>query len=200
MQVFFACKICTDTSKSFRINPDSEIQNTGTTVSKNMEDGQDNLLSSIKNMFEDKITAFEAKIEKIVETKLNEKLKSESLNKDASTLPPPEYKSYASKVLKVPEEVKKIIQDAKNDDKIEEKEEEKRSKNFILHGADEYGNTVEEVKKQDKQYINEILEHLGVKKEPAIILRLGDSKKSTRRPIKITMKTKEDKEKVMERY
>ena len=55
------------------------------------------------------------------------------------------------------------------------------------------------MKKQDKQYINEILEHLGVKKEPAIILRLGDSKKSTRRPIKITMKTKEDKEKVMER-
>ena len=42
-----------------------------------------------------------------------------------------------SKVLQLPTEVKQIMQDAKNEEKVQEKEQERRAKNFIIHGADE---------------------------------------------------------------
>ena len=94
----------------------------------------------------------------------------------------------------MPEEVRQIIQNAKNDDKIEEREHERRSKNIIIHGADEYGQSVDEVKELDKGYIRDIFKHLGIKSKPLNIVRLGDPKKSTTRPIKITMNTMTDKE------
>ena len=70
--------------------------------------------------------------------------------------------SYASKVLKLPAEVRKAIQDAKNEDKVKENEKERRSQNFVIHRADEVGDNVNEIKKNDAQYIFDILMKLGI--------------------------------------
>ena len=101
--------------------------------------------------------------------------------------------TYASKVLKVPEEVRKIIEDSKNNDKVEESEQEKRARNFVIHGADEYGNTPEKIKKLDTDYVIDILSHLGISQKPESVTRLGNPDDSKKRPVKVVMKTKEDK-------
>ena len=55
------------------------------------------------------------------------------------------------------------------------------------------------MQKQDAEYIDDILKHLGVHKKPENILRVGDPKKSNKRPTKVTMKTKVDKQTIMSR-
>ena len=85
----------------------------------------------------------------------------------------------------------------KNDDKIEESEAEKRSKNIIIHVAEEIGDNTEEIKKEDDGYVKEILKILGVKNTPASVTRLGNANDKKRRPIKVVMRSKEDKLYVM---
>ena len=105
--------------------------------------------------------------------------------------------SYAAKVLKVPEEVRKIIEDSKNNEKVEESEQERRSRNFVIHGADEYGNSVERMKKLDTEYVLDILKHIGIQEKPENIVRLGNAT-TKRRPIKVVMASKNAKGRVMQ--
>ena len=79
----------------------------------------------------------------------------------------------------------------------EETEQEKRARNFVIHGADEYGNTPEKIKKLDTDYVIEILTHLGITQKPESVTRLGNSNNLKKRPIKVVMKVKEDKQNVM---
>ena len=44
-----------------------------------------------------------------------------------------------------------------NDEKVEKLEQEKRLQNFIIHGAEEIGDTEEEMISNDDAYIKEIL-------------------------------------------
>ena len=46
--------------------------------------------------------------------------------------------------------MKQIIQDAKNEEKVQEKDQERRVKNFIIHAADEIGNNIDEIKVNDR--------------------------------------------------
>ena len=108
-------------------------------------------------------------------------------------------RSYAKVLgaLSSPQHIKEAIREAKNDDKIEESEAEKRSKNIIIHGAEEIGDNTEEIKKEDDGYVKEILKILGVKNTPASVTRLGNANDKKRRPIKVVMRSKEDKLYVM---
>ena len=89
------------------------------------------------------------------------------------------------------------MQDAKNEEKVQEKEQERRVKNFIIHGADEVGNNNDEIKVNDTEYIAQILTKIGVKSKPESIARLGKPNETNKRTMKIVMKTKQDKERVM---
>ena len=91
------------------------------------------------------------------------------------------------------------MQDAKNDDKVEETEQAKRANNLIIHGAEEIGEDSETIKKLDSEYIDDILKHLGVTKKPESVIRIGNPNKSSSRPIKVTLKTKADKQAIMSR-
>ena len=89
------------------------------------------------------------------------------------------------------------MREAKNDEKVEENEREKRSRNIIIHGAEEVGDSPEEIKKEDAQYISEILNKIGSPVKPNIITRLGEKSIDKNRPIKIVLKCKADKDSVM---
>ena len=89
------------------------------------------------------------------------------------------------------------MQDAKNDEKVEEKERERRSKNLIIHGAEEIGDDNNGIKEQDSGYVKEIFKKIGVDFEPLNIVRLGKANESRRRPIKIALKSNVEKNKVM---
>ena len=62
-----------------------------------------------------------------------------------------------SKILSVPTEIRKIMQETQNDEKVQKIEQEKRSQNFIIHGADEIGENSEDIKNIDVIYIKDIL-------------------------------------------
>ena len=89
------------------------------------------------------------------------------------------------------------MHEARNEEKIEDNEKKKRSCNIIIHGAEEVGDIPDVIKREDEVYVKEIFVKLGVEVEPTNITRLGEPNDSKRRPIKVVMKTKGDKEKVM---
>ena len=67
-----------------------------------------------------------------------------------------------SDVLRGPKDFRKIMQEARNEDKVEEREQEKRSNNFIIHGLKEGDETNDELKKNDEEIIGRFLEKVGV--------------------------------------
>ena len=196
--IFFACKTCIESSKVTGLtigNTTSPTKNItsqdGTAVSTNSD-----LISSFKAVLEDTVSQMENKLGSMIDDKLKDVLPIETTEENGEILTLNRGESYAAKVLKVPEQVRKIIENSKNDDKVEENEQERRSRNIIIHGADEYGNTPEEIKKLDTEYVIDILNHLGMSHRPESVTRLGNGT-SKKRPIKLIMKTKNDKAKVM---
>ena len=90
----------------------------------------------LTTMFGEKLTS----IDNIMKTSnicTDSTLPDSSLDSDVSNSVNPNLPTYASKVLKLPQEVKKIMLDAENEKRLEENEQEWRAKNFIIHGADE---------------------------------------------------------------
>ena len=89
------------------------------------------------------------------------------------------------------------MQEARNDEKVERVEQEKRSQNFIIHGAEEVGNDPEDIQKNDEQYLKDILKKLGVKAKTESVTRLGQANEARMRTLKTVMKTEVEKEEVM---
>ena len=180
-RVYFLCKTC-----------EEDVGSPCAASMKDMTPGDSNLVTTLQKMFEKKVNQLETKIEKVIDKKLGDKIEKIEKQADAN----PDKVSY-SKILQVPSEVRKVIEEAKNDEKVELSEQEKRSQNFIIHGAEEIGDTAEEVTKNDADYINDILKTLGVREKPESIARLGKPNESKGRVLKICMKTKAGKEMVM---
>ena len=187
--IFFACNKCVDPSGDPAISYGPQCQD------KQVTPAPEELVTSMKSILKDHVTSLESTIESLIEKKLCEKLPTTAVSEPSSTTEQQE--TYARKVLRVPEELRKIIQEAKNDDKVEESEQEKRATNFIIHGAEEFGDTTAEMKSLDNDYVDDILKQLGVQAKPESVIRVGASNESKSRPIKVTMKVKTDKQKVM---
>ena len=124
---------------------------------------------------------------------LNEKLKEQSQFLATVT---PEVKTYAE-LLEVQTVIRQIMQEAKNDEKVEEREKERRSKNFIIHGAEEIGGRIEKIKEKDTEFIGTILGKIGIESQPENITRFGKPNEGKMRIMKIVMKSKNDKDIVM---
>ena len=204
--VYFACKSCDLRLKEFPEIVITPPENPNPTELIPVSAENPNLISSIKQMFNQQVSTLENKLVSIIDEKLRDKgLTNRNTGEEGSeegevTVHPPtlEVKETYAKVLRVPEEVRKAIQDAKNDERVEESEQEKRAKNFIIHGADEYGETSKEIQEADDGYVKEIFQHLGASpRQPVKIMRLGKPNDHKRRPMKVIMNTKEEKEKVM---
>ena len=191
--LFFACRECVKSSGNSGIVVNPVIDGEKETERSNPKT-PDELVSSMETILKDHVSQIETKIDKMIEKKL------EAIVPAVAADGSPEQQGVSTKgVLKVPEELRKIMQDAKNDDKVEESEQAKRAPNFIIHGAEEFGDDEESMKKLDNEYIGDILKHLGLAAKPDSVIRIGDPKKSNSRPIKVTMKTKVDKQSVMSR-
>ena len=148
-----------------------------------------------------KLEAFSAgilsKVTEIMDMKLQQintstKTSTDPVNPDVST-PPATW----SNVVSQSQNMKTVMREARNDEKIEESEKQRRANNIIIHGADEIGASPDEIKKADDGYIKEIFAKIGVAVTPTTIARLGTPRENGKRPIKLAMKSKEDKEKVM---
>ena len=91
------------------------------------------------------------------------------------------------------------MQDAKNNERVIETERVKREKNIILHGITEFDGTFEEIKEQEHDYVKSLLDIIGVKSKPEYIGRIGKKLNERTRPIKLAMKTSQEKDEIMSR-
>jgi len=91
------------------------------------------------------------------------------------------------------------MQDAKNNERIIETERVKRGKNIILIGVTEYEGTPEEIEKQENDYVTSLLNIIGVNSKPEYIGRLGQKGIGRKRPIKLAMKSSQEKDEIMSR-
>ena len=115
--IFFACATC---SKSAEISGFTIITSVTNEDGKQKEAvNQGTLVSSMKSLFKEHVTDIEKTIENMIDKKLNEKIPA-SLLGDTNSATVDSQDSYTRKVLQVPAEVRKIIQETKNDDKVEE--------------------------------------------------------------------------------
>ena len=133
--IFFACSCCAKTSgeSGFAINKTKKYEQ-DTVVDQSTV--SDVLVTSMESILKDHVSKLEETIENMIEKKLNEKLPVASNDGEQNST---QQESYAHKLLQVPVEVRKVIKEAKNEERVEENEQEKRAKNFIVHGAEEIG-------------------------------------------------------------
>ena len=173
-------------------------------IDSTLDDSNDHLnkqetITTIRNLISDGISQIEAKIESTISEKIKERIadlhsSSTTTSSDGAGNDLP---SYAKKVLEVPKEIRKIIRNERNEEKVELMEKERRSSNFIIHGAEEFGATSEEIKEADTLFVNDILKHLRIKSKPVSVTRLGKIEKGKYRTLKIVMSNSENKEMVM---
>ena len=173
------------------------IQNLRSKEKSNADSTRDKgIVDSAGDTIESKFQAFTTDIITKV-TELMDK-KFESINTTVTNSSEPNHpQSMVQPQERIPDAMKKAMRDAKNDDKIEESDIDRRKKNIIIHGAEEIGIDVDEIKTEDSKFVKAILQKLEVVCEPKSITRLGEPNDKKMRPIKITMKSVEDKSKVM---
>ena len=194
--IYFVCNTCVSSSGDMSVCGN---ENNSHEKDPSHDDNvtQSSLVTSMKSLFQEHVSQLGTTIESMIEKKLNEKIPN--ITGNVSSTSTDQSESYASRVLQVPSEVRKVIMEAKNDDKVEESEQERRSPNFIIHGAKEFGDDINSMKKIDDEYIGSILKQLGVEHKPASVVRIGNPEKSNARPLKVTMKSKADQQIVMSR-
>ena len=197
--VFFSCKACN--SKVLQLSGNSSpTESINENPNSVINTSDSNLFQSIERMFEQHVSSLENKMESLFDDKRQEKGQADILNesvKGAKSGNEPEKMTYA-RILRVPEEVRKVINETKNNERVEESEIEKRVKNLIIHGAEEYGRNMKEIQEADNDYVMDILDHLGTSQKPVKILRLGKQNERKMRPIKLIMSSKEAKDNVMQ--
>ena len=79
---------------------------------------------------------------------------------------------------------------------MQQQEREVGAKNIIIHGCPEAA-VIQEVKEDDKTYVTELLQIIGVEAIPASTTRIGKRSEARPRPIKIVMGNQNDKEMIM---
>ena len=175
---------------------------------KESSSNENGTITSLKTFISDKMSDISSHIKEIIDSKFLESSKdistlNENLikvqrpiieNDDSDQLPKD---SLWSTVVSKPKNIKILMREAKNDERVEEHEREKRSKNIIIHGAEEVGESPEEIKNEDAQYISEILNKIGSPVEPTLVTRLGKKSEGRSRPIKVVLKNKADKNIIM---
>ena len=150
------------------------------------------------NNIDTKFEAFSAniisKVTEIMDMKIAEITKASPINHANIGTPPT---VTWSSVVSQSSDMETVMRAARNNEKIEESEKQRRANNIILHGAEEIGDTPNEIKEADTGYIKEILSKIGAKCDPSSITRLGAPREDGMRPIKLVMRSIADKETVM---
>ena len=90
------------------------------------------------------MTQLEEKIEKSIDKKVKELeaatdiiITGEKTTDSSEVAPSSKTQSFAQKVLQVPHEIRRVMQETSNEEKVDKLEREKRASNFIIHGAEE---------------------------------------------------------------
>ena len=138
-------------------------------------------------------------IEETLEKKLEEKLGM--VRPDDEAVVQPTRRSYASTLQGSKTEqvnnFRDIVAAAKNEEKAEERERISRQNNIIIFGREETEND-QDAPDKDKVFYNQLITDLTIGSANAkSIIRIGNKRDGGKRPIKVTLTSTNDKEKVM---
>ena len=95
------------------------------------------------------------------------------------------------------EDSRRITIDTRNELITRENEREVRANNFIIHGIEEKGEDLQDIKKNDSQIIKLFFEKVEVGAQPTHYIRLGKPNVKKKRPLKVLIENKHEKDKVM---
>ena len=92
-----------------------------------------------------------------------------------------------------------ILKEAKNNELVDLKEQKRRETNIIIHGVSEdLSDEGTPIQEQDNAFVKDLLTVLEAPSViPKQIIRLGKPKQGTKRPLKIIMNSRSDKNKIM---
>lgn len=158
------------------------------------------LFQELKNGVEKQITDMKVSIEKTVEQKIAKVLES-------NNSPTMSYASAATiaengnQTTKQGNDFRTLIADTKNEELICENDRQRREMNIIVHGVKERTkNSEDRMIELDQTYVKELFSILGLTINAKSITRLGKLDIDGKcRPLKLTMKSVEDKKSVMSR-
>ena len=102
-----------------------------------------------------------------------------------------------SQNVKEPVDIRKIILEQKNEEKVDDAERKKRRKNFIIHGLEEKGETLADIKKNDEELISQFMTKIEITKIPVSITRLGKPNENNKRTMKIVMASSNENDFIM---
>ena len=169
--VYFVCKDCNETC----------LDNSGSIpMNKAQEDGREMLTAmTIHKLFDDKFVNMESRTENLIERKLDEKMDAnaqQSNNNKVETTK--KHGNFSEIVTRGVIDFKKVMEEAENEKRLEEREQDKRSMNFIIHGMKEQGDNNDEIKKNDEDILKRFLEKVGSDSIPVSVARLGKPNES----------------------
>ena len=143
------------------------------------------LIKAIEKIMTEKIKDVHEKID-AVDKRIDEKL-NQSKNQFSTSFADAVSKNVNEKVIE------NAISHAKNDERLQQNEWQKRERNMIIHGIDEIDSQT------DDDFVHNFLVTVGASVVPESITRLGKTEDGKIRPLKVIMKSTEDKSQVMSR-
>ena len=163
------------------------------------------ILETIDKLLDRKL---ESVAEKLGKSVMNELKKSNKNIDDKLKEVINENKSYAetvkgsmdnkeNKTNTVPD-IRSILDEAKNDQLIEEKDRAARAKNIIIYGLEEKGDDANAKKTHDELMTRLFLERINVQVTPLNTFRLGKPDPNKTRPLKLEMANTSDKDRIMQ--
>ena len=188
------------TSRVVDKNKSTEVKPTRTLPSNPPLPNITALFQELKNGVEKQITDMKVSIEKTVEQKIAKVLES-------NNSPTMSYASAATiaengnQTTKQGNDFRTLIADTKNEELICENDRQRREMNIIVHGVKERTkNSEDRMIELDQTYVKELFSILGLTINAKSITRLGKLDIDGKcRPLKLTMKSVEDKKSVMSR-
>ena len=173
----------TEEAERYRVKIGEQVYTSD--ISANNSSPSPELIKAIDNIMTTKISDIHKKID-AVDKRLDEKLNQNQQNFN---------KSFAEAVSKNVNEqvIENVITHAKNDERLQLNEWQRREKNMILHGVEENGS------QSDDEFVQNFLSIVGADVTPESKTRLGNKVDGRTRPLKLVMKSSEEKDRVMSR-
>ena len=149
--------------------------------------GTETLMKNLETIIERKLNKIEKRF-----VSIEEKLKLDMQKPKEKEKAAPSYSSVLTKDIEK-QIIGNVITAAKNTEKVQETERQRRENNIVIHGAKP--NTGE----SDEQFVGNFLKTIGVSTNPSSIARLGQENNEKIQPLKLIMKTYECKSQIMSR-
>ena len=89
------------------------------------------------------------------------------------------------------------LKSSQNAELIEKQEQERRANNIIIHGISEVRSDDVSIQDHDQTFLNHFLEAIDVDIEPKQIVRLGNESADKKRPLKVILKSADDKRQIL---